>query len=106
MTTTTTLTRPGRIRRSKDQWREVFARFEQSGQTIEQFCAQQGLALSTFSRWRQRLRSNSRKATQGSPEAVFVELSRGDAPCPVVSPWDVELQLGNGMFLRWRQSPC
>jgi transposase-like protein len=106
MTTTTTLTRPRRIRRSKDQWRELFARFEQSGQTIEQFCAQQGLALSTFSRWRQRLRSNGRKEPQGSPQAVCVELSRGDAPCAVVSPWDVELQLGNGMFVRLRQSSC
>ena len=106
MTTTATSTRPGRIRRSEDEWREVFVCFEQSGQTIEQFCAQQGLALSTFSRWRQRLRSDCRHTTQGSPEAVFVELSRGDAPCAVASPWDVELQLGNGMFLRLRQSPC
>ena len=105
MTTTTTLTQPRRIRRSKDEWRELFARFEQSGQSIEQFCAQQNLALSTFSRWRQKLRSNCR-GSQGSPEAVFVELSRGDAPCAVVSPWDVELQLGNGMFLRLRQTSC
>ena len=106
MTKTTALTRPRRIRRSKDEWREVFTRFEQSGQTIEQFCAQQGLALSTFSRWRQRLRSDCREDTQGSPEAVFVELSRGEAPRAAVSPWDVELELGNGMFLRVRQSPC
>ncbi len=106
MTTTTTLPQPRRIRRSKDQWREVFARFEQSSQTIEQFCTQQCLALSTFNRWRQRLRSDSRQATQGSPEAVFVELSRSDAPCAVLSPWDVELELGKGMFLRLRQSPC
>jgi len=105
MTKTTALSRPGRIRRSKDEWRKLFARFEQSGQSIEQFCAQQGLALSTFSRWRQRLRSNCRDS-QGSAEAVFVELSRGDVPSAVVSPWDVELQLGNGMFLRLRQSPC
>ena len=106
MTKATALTRPGRVRRSKDEWREVFVRFEQSGQTIEQFCAQQGLALSTFSRWRQRLRSDCQENTQCSPQAVFVELSRGEAPCAVVSPGDVELQLGNGMFLRLRQSPC
>lgn len=106
MTITTPLTRPLRIRRSKDEWRELFAHFEQNDQTIEQFCAQQGLALSTFNRWRQKLRSNGRKEPQGSPQAVFVELSRDDAPCAVVSPWDVELQLGNGMFLRLRQSSC
>jgi len=106
MTTTRTLTQPRRVRRSKDEWRQIFARFERSDQTIEQFYAQQGLALSTFSRWRQRLRTDCREAVQGSPEAVFVELSRGDAPCAVTSPWDVELQLGNDIFLRLRQSPC
>ena len=106
MTTTRTLTQPRRVRRSKDEWRQVFARFEHSGQTIEQFCAQQGLALSTFNRWRQRLRTDCREAVQDSPEAVFVELSRDNAPCADVSPWDVELQLGNGMFLRLRQSSC
>jgi len=106
MTTTTTLTRPGRIRRSIVEWRKLCARFEQSGQTMEQFCAQQGLALSTFSRWRQKLRTDCRETAQGSPESIFVELSRDDAPCAVVSPWDVELQLGKDMFLRLRQSPC
>jgi len=106
MTTTTTLTQPRRVRRSKDEWREVFACFEQSGQTIEQFCAQQGLALSTFNRWRQRLRTDCREVAQDSPESIFVELSRDDAPGAVVSPWDVELQLGNGMFLRLRQPSC
>lgn len=106
MTTTTTLTQPRRVRRSIDEWRELIARFEQSGQTIKQFCAQQGLALSTFNRWRHRLRTDCREVAQGSPDAVFVELSRDDGPCAVTSPWDVELQLGNGMFLRLRQSPC
>ena len=47
-----------RIRRSPDQWREIFDRFERSGQTREQFCAEQGLGLSTFSRWRMRLMRN------------------------------------------------
>jgi len=106
MTKATALTRPRRIRRSKNEWCELFVRFEQSGQTIEQFCAGQGLALSTFNRWRQRLRTQCREEPQGSPEAVFVELSRGDALCAVVTAWDVELELGKGMFLRLRQSPC
>jgi len=107
MTISTALAQPARVRRSEQEWSEVFTRFEQSEQTIEQFCAQQGLALSTFNRWRHKLRTQCHKAIQGSPEAVFVELTTSDAPPPVVPPsWDVELQLGNGMFLRLRQSSC
>ena len=106
MTISTALGKRARVRRSEDEWREVFVSYEQSGQTIEQFCAGQGLALSTFNRWRQRLRSHCRQEIQGTPEAIFVELSGDDAPRAVVSPWDVELQLGNGMFLRLRQTSC
>ena len=106
MTTSTTLTRRARIRRSEDEWRELFARFERGGQTREHFCADQGLALSTFSRWRQRMRAQGREDAKVSSEAVFVELSSSDAPGTVASPWDVELQLGGGVFLRLKQAPC
>ncbi len=106
MTTSTTLTGRTRIRRSEDEWRELFVRFERSGQSREQFCADQGLAVSTFSRWRQRMRVQGHEDAKLSSEAVFVELSSTDAPDAVASSWDVELQLGKGMFLRLRQSPC
>ncbi len=106
MTTSKTLTGRTRIRRNEDEWRELLVRFEHGGQSREQFCADQGLAVSTFSRWRQRMRALGRADAKLSSEAVFVELSSADAPGAVASPWDVELQLGKGMFLRLRQSPC
>ncbi len=106
MTTSTTLTRRTRTRRSEDEWRELFVRFEHGGQSREQFCADEGLAVSTFSRWRQRMRLQGHEDAKLSSEAVFVELSSTDAPDAVASPWDVELQLGKSMFLRLRQSPC
>ncbi len=106
MTTSTTLTRRARIRRSEDEWRELFVRFEHGGQTCEQFCADEGLALSTFSRWRQRIRAQGHADARLSSETVFVALSSVDAPDAVASPWDVELQLGAGVFLRLRQPPC
>jgi len=68
--------------------------FEQSGQTREQFCADQGLALSTFSRWRQRLRSAVQDLDPPSTDAVFVELAREEALATATPTWDVELQLG------------
>ena len=106
MTTSKTLTGRTRIRRNEDEWRELLVRFEHGGQSREQFCADQGLAVSTFSRWRQRMRVQGHEDAKLSSEAVFVELSSTDAPDAVASPWDVELQLGKGMFLRFRQSPC
>ena len=48
-----------RIWRSAQQWREIFSEFAQSGQTRERFCAERNLKLSTFSRWRKRLRDDS-----------------------------------------------
>ena len=106
MTISTTLTRRPRIRRSEHEWRELFVRFEHGGQTREHFCADQGLAVSTFSRWRQRMRALGRADAKLPSEAVFVEVSSSAAPCAVAPLWDVELQLGAGVFLRLKQAPC
>jgi len=106
MTTATTLTKRARIRRSEDAWRELVVCFEQSGQTREQFCVDQGLALSTFSRWRQRLRSAVQAAATPSADAVFVELAPEDALATAAPTWDVELQLGSAVVLRLRRPAC
>jgi hypothetical protein len=94
-----------RIRRSAEEWRELFARFEQSGQGREQFCAAHDLALSTFGRWRQRLRQARWVSPAGGDNALFVELAQA-TPARAAPPWEVELQLGAGVILRLRQAPC
>ena len=91
-----------RIRRGLEQWRELFNRFEHSGQTQEQFCAAHDLGLSTFSRWRKRL---CRQSPMDSSDALFVELAQA-APAPSVQSWDVELELGGGMCIRLRRAGC
>jgi len=101
MTETKTLSKQRRIRRSESEWRALFARYDQSGQTQEQFCAEQGVVLSSFARWRQKLRAASRNPPAAAPEAVFVELASASEP-----HWDVELQLGAGVVLRLRQPAC
>lgn len=102
----TTQTKQPRVRRRADQWRALLRRFEQSGQTREQFCAEQGLALSTFSRWRGKMRRETRADAGDREEAVFVALSSDEAQASDRSGWDVELQLGSDVFLRLRQAPC
>jgi hypothetical protein len=111
MTGSTTLTKRRWSRRSEHEWREVFTRFERSGQTQEQFCADQDIVLSSFTRWRQKLRhrppNQSVAASQEIPtvaaaDALFVELSSERAE----QYWDAELQLGAGVVLRLRRPPC
>lgn len=94
-----------RIRRSPDQWREIFTLFDQSGQSRDQFCAERGLGLSTFSRWRRRLCREAPVAHMHSGEPLFVELAQ-PAPKSSTPPWDVELQLGAGVCLRLRHGVC
>ena len=96
-------TRP-QMRRSREQWRDLFTRFEQSGQTRERFCAEHGLALSSFDRWRNKLRRDLPSGEAVVGDALFVELTP-DAESPASASWDVELQLGTGMVLRVRR-PC
>ena len=63
----------GRRRRSEAFWREAIERQRDSGLTQQGFCDREGLVLSTFTRWCQRL--SERTATQaGQSETQFVQL--------------------------------
>ena len=44
-----------RPRRTKAQWTEILRRFQSSAQTSQEFCRREGLALSSFQRWRREL---------------------------------------------------
>jgi hypothetical protein len=67
-------------RRSAQAWREVVARFAQSGLTEEAFCEREGLSPKLFHRWRSKrcsapLRPAADKvARASSPTAQFVDL--------------------------------
>lgn len=83
-----------RKRGSAPQWRDLFQRYESSGLTQEQFCRRHGLALSSFQRWRQRLR------VRRAP-ADFVEIvSASNAALPS-STWSLEVSLPGGVSLRF-----
>lgn len=122
-----------RQRRSPSEWAALFRQFENSGLTVREFCVQQDLGLSTFNRWRNRLR----RELDGAPasEAIpFVRLDPLiDADVPVAAGsdaaqaervvssrsgvhaastdsiagqarvWDIELDLGDGLCLRLRR---
>ena len=103
MESTTVVPGRRRSRRSLEQWRELLDRFEYSGQTQEQFCAEHHLALSTFDRWRKRLCRQAVPSPKCAADALFVELAQAEPPVSD-QVWDVELQLGAGMYLRLRRA--
>jgi transposase-like protein len=97
-------------RRSANEWRALMGLYATSAETRQQFCTRHGVALSTFDRWRQRLRQASptgvatRSSVAAPAHALFVELEQPThAPSPV---WAVELELGGGVFLRLRRAAC
>lgn len=101
-------TQPKRVRvnRTPDQWRLLFDEFEQGGQTRDEFCHERGISLSSFSRWRTKLRKQAVVKSTPSASALFTELTSGAPPqASPVTGWDIELQLGAGVFLRLRR-PC
>ena len=93
------------IRRSREEWEALVARYEESGQTRERFCAEMGIGESTLRRWCSRLRERTPAVVSKAP--VFVELPAEDKrPGAAVQPWEVELQLDAGIVLRLRRVPC
>ena len=100
------------VRRSASDWRALMRDFSQRGETRAQFCERHGLTLSTFAWWRSHLRRESAAVSNTTPTqtgALFVELAPDDDAKPiaaVATHWDVELELGSGVFLRVRRSAC
>jgi transposase-like protein len=93
-----------RISRTPDQWQAVFEQFEHSGQTREQFCHEHDISVSSFSRWRTKIRKRTSSKPLPTDPPLFAELT-SEMRSPVSPGWDIELQLGTDIFLRLRR-PC
>jgi len=83
----------GKVRRSAEEWQEIFARFARSGLRAAEFCAREGIAKGSFRTWYQR-----RKPSAPKP-AGFLELS---PPPGEQRPWEVEVELPGGITVRVR----
>ena len=65
--------------RSTAQWRALVGSYEASGLSARAFCAQCGVAQSTFDHWRRRLREDA--AGVGSAPLPGVPIGPGAGPC-------------------------
>jgi hypothetical protein len=86
--------RDRRTRRSEAEWTEILRRFESSGLASRSFCRREGLALSSFQRWRRRLGSVA--------AAEFVELVPASRPSVSSASWSLDVSLPNGVGLRFQ----
>jgi hypothetical protein len=93
-------------RRTIQQWHALLSQYEQSGLSQRAFCQQSAIPYSSFLRWRQRLSSRATESVDASGDGLFIELMNEAPDAPSRQPWDVELQLGEGVFLRLRQLSC
>ena len=91
--------------RSKAQWRVLINQYENSAQTQKVFCEQHGIAVSSFHQWRNRFKQDEIVSNDDfidmTPKSEVYPSPRNT---PSESPWLLELDLGQGMTLRLRQS--
>ena len=95
-----------RRRLGAQAWREVLRRFDGAGMSVGEFCKREGVAQSSFHRWRSRLGvapaggALVKRAPQSTP-ATFVDLGAFGAAGPSVAPRiDLKIDLGGGLILQ------
>lgn len=86
----------GKVRRSEEEWQEIFSRFRESGMTEAAFCREENIAKSSFSKRKAATRVQRRKP-------AFVELPQPSrTPEALVSACEMILTLPGGATLRWK----
>lgn len=88
-----------RIRRSAEDWQSIFEQHHTSGLSQAAFCEREGIALSTFARWKQRLSDEAPSVREGdsASNSDWIDLSSLDNAS---AGWTIELDLGDGICLR------
>ena len=92
-----------RLRRGEAFWRGAIERQRASGLVQQEFCQQEGLSLSTFARWLQRLSQRSAiEQLQGDGQFVqLTGLSSGsvEATAGPAAAMHIRLNLGGGLSI-------
>lgn len=94
----------GARRRNAQEWAQRLKQFETSGQQAKDFCREQGLAPSTFSYWRRRLRSkrdlgSGEKLIEVRPAAVRVSI--GSCAMRIAVQGGIWMEIEEGTDAGW-----
>jgi len=90
------------IHHSADYWQSHLDNWQQGSLTQRQYCQQNNLGLSTFQKWKKKLYPSLVSSKQLSEP--FIEIPAHSLEPQPVTQWDIELELGNNITLRLRQS--
>jgi hypothetical protein len=80
-------------------WRQRIGRQVDSGLTIGQFCAREGLSVATFQSWKRRLRLIDLADSPSPPPDFLPVVVRGLEPT-ALGPLPIEVELPDGIRLR------
>lgn len=92
-------------RLSADSWRELLAKFGDSGLSVRAFCKREAISTSSFNWWRSRFNHGSRTLPSAAPIAAtpagtFVDLGTVSASAAATGERvELRLDLGGGMML-------
>jgi hypothetical protein len=75
---------------SRTEWERLVSSFERRGLSRKAFCEQASVSISSFDYWRRKLATKA---------PGFIELP----PIEPGAAWEIELDLGGGMALRFRR---
>ena len=99
----TTHLRGKRQRRSAEEWREIFERRAASGLPVADFCQREGIAHSSYARWRALLVNATRDAgiALSRTGTAFVDAGvlTHRATAETSERLDLTLELGHGIVL-------
>jgi len=85
------------------EWRGLLTKFADSGLTARAFCAQEGISIWSFNRWRSRLGAGARGQGADKPRPTasggFVELGTLGGSASPTPRFELRLELGAGLTL-------
>ncbi len=87
-------------RRSKDEWHRLIEAQATSGLSQKAFCAQAGIAVTTFGYWKCKLRTEGDGEAHAGRAPGVSCWTTGSNSRPRPPGWPIELDLGHGLRLR------
>ena len=97
------MAKPGRPSHGLDDylyWQERLANLEESGLSIDEFCADEDVSRSTYYRWTQLLKDGIPEAVKEGQAVTLEELAEPKFLPITVTASPVEIQLPNGGLVR------